>query len=122
LVLTILAILNLINAALAGMVFAEAVTWPHWVARLAGVFIGLTAAGMLGFSVCLLLRPKYARLAAALVMLLLVLQAVMVVVISQKDPNPGLIQFIGLIGTAALAILPLVSLIILTWMRAPEVG
>jgi peptidoglycan/LPS O-acetylase OafA/YrhL len=121
LVLTILAFLNLINAAIAGFVSFDAVTWPHWLAREWGIFVGLTAAGMLGFSICLLLRPKYARIAAVMVILLLVLQAVMVVILSEGDRSRELLLFITLVGTAVFAILPLVSLIILSLMRRAEV-
>jgi hypothetical protein len=116
LLLAVLATLNLINAVYPAIFSVDLLGAPglegEW-----GIFVGLATAGMLGFSVCLLVRPKYSRIAAVIVLLLLVLEAAMAVVISRRGTPSlasGLLAVLGVLGAALFAIVPALSLIILT--------
>jgi hypothetical protein len=115
--LVILAILNLLNAVYPAIVSVDLVGSPEGLERAWGIFIMLATAGMLGFSVCLLVRPRYSRIAAVVALLLLGLEAAMAVVIGGQDAQSlagGLLAFLGVIGAALFAIVPVLSLIILT--------
>jgi hypothetical protein len=112
----VLAILNLLNAVYPAIVSVGLVRSPG-LERAWGIFIMLATAGMLGFSACLLVRPNYSRIAAVVVLLLLALEAAMAVVIAGKDIQSlagGLLAFFGVIGAAVFAVVPALSLIILT--------
>jgi hypothetical protein len=114
--LPVLGILNLLNAVYPAIISVDLVR-SSGLERAWGIFIMLATAGMLAFSVCLLVRPKYSRIAAVVVLLLLALEAAMAVVIGGQDARSlagGLLIFFGVIGAAVFAIVPALSLIILT--------
>jgi hypothetical protein len=110
----VLGALNLTNAALSGILALQFIGSSQPLEREWGIFIALATIGMVAAGVRLFIRPKLSLLAASGVVLLLILRAVMVVQIGSKDTQSmggGMLIIFGLVLTAALAIVPLITLV-----------
>jgi hypothetical protein len=110
----ILAVYNFLNAALPAVMAIELLPSSQPLERAWSVFVGLATIGMLGLAVCLLARPRKARIAAIVAVLLLALHAIAVIPIGFSDKQSmggGVLIVFGWIGTGVFAIVPVATLV-----------
>lgn len=111
----VLAILNFLNAACPAFISLELLISRQRLENRWAIFVGLAAAGMLGLAVCLLVSPKWARAAAGIAVLLLIVHAAMLLPLAASDKHGmggGVLVLLGAIGTCLFGMVPVATLLV----------